>query len=870
MSVEKSMNVTPSKKETSLRGRKKLLRSALPLFSVALFVLALYVLYHELKNYHYRAVVHYFQELPPLRLLIAIFCSMMSYLMLTGYDYLGLRYAMHPLKYQQIAFASYTGYAFSNNIGFSFLSGGFIRYRLYSAWGLSAVEVTKVVALNMLTALLGYFTVSGVAFTVEGEAVPSLLHLPVRTVRPLGIIFLCVILVYFIIISVVKKPLKIKSFEYPLPSIKLSIAQIAISSMDWLFAGSALYFLLPEGTGVSLPGFFGIYLLAQLAGMVSQVPGGIGVFEMVMVLLLPSSITHSQIIGALLTFRILYYFLPLAVAALLLGGNEFLQKKEGVLRIAKRVSRGLIVVAPNAYAYGAFAAGALLLLSGSLPSVQGRLHWLAQLVPLHVIEGSHFLSSIVGIVILLTARGLQQRLNAAYYLIITLIVAGVLLSFFRGFRYEEGIILTVLGAALLPARKEFYRKATLIEERFSPGWIIAILLVLISSLWLGFFSNRHVRYTQELWWQFSLSGNAPRVLRTTVGVFVVILFFALGRLLRPARLKPRLPTREELKKAYSVVKKSSSTNPSIALLGNKAFLFSASGESFLMYAVKARNWVVFGDPVGPEEEWEELFWQFRGLCDRYGGRTVFYDVAEQHLPFYQSMGLSILKFGEQGRVPLAECTLEGCEFKSIRHTHNLLLKEGFSFQILSPEEVADLIHTFKRIPDDWLSSKRTKEMVFSLSCLHTDYLLWFPMAVVRKGEVVYAFAKVLSGAKKEEISVDFIQFSHQAPAGIMDYLYVELMLWGKSQGYRWFNLGIAPLAGFEGGAFAPLWERTSTFIFPLGEYSNNFQTIRKYKEKFNPEWESRYIVAPGGLVFPKILLDVAMLVSGGLTGIAAK
>jgi phosphatidylglycerol lysyltransferase len=864
------MNVSPSKKETSLKGRKKLLRSALPLFSIALFILALYVLYHELKNYHYHDVVHYFQVLPPLRLLIAVFCSMMSYLMLTGYDYLGLRYAMHPLKYQQIAFASYTGYAFSNNIGFSFLSGGFIRYRLYSAWGLSAVEVTKVVALNMLTAFLGYFTVAGIAFAVEGEAVPSSLRLPVHTVRPLGIIFLGVILVYFILISVVKKPLKIKSFEYPLPSIKLSIAQIAISSMDWFFAGSTFYFLLPEGTGVSLPGFFGIYLLAQLAGMVSQVPGGIGIFEVVMVLLLPSSITHSQIIGALLSFRILYYFLPLAIAALLLGSNEFLQKKEGVLRIAKRVSRGIIVVAPNAYAYGAFAAGALLLFSGALPSVQGRLHWLAQLVPLHVIEGSHFLSSIVGIVILLTARGLQQRLNAAYYLIIALIVAGVLLSFFRGFRYEEGIVLTVLCVALLPARKEFYRKATLFEERFSPGWIIAILLVLISSVWIGFFSNRHVRYTQELWWQFSLSGNAPRFLRTTVGVFMVILFFALGRLLRPAQLKPRLPTREELKKAFFIIKKSSSTNPALALLGDKALIFSASGESFLMYAVQARSWVVLGDPVGPEEEWEELLWRFRGLCDRYGGRTVFYKVAEQRIPFYQSMGLSILKFGEQGRVPLIEFTLDGHEFKSMRHTHNLLFKEGFSVQIVPPEGVSDLIPTLKHISDDWLSSKNTKEKGFSLGCFHPDCQLWFPMAVVRKGEVVYAFANVLSGAEKEEISVDLMQFSHQAPAGIMDYLFIELMLWGKSQGYRWFNLGIAPLAGLKGGSFAPLWERISTFIFPHGEYFNNFQALRKYKEKFNPVWESRYIVAPGGLVFPRILLDVAVLVSGGLRGIAAK
>ena len=104
----------------------------------------------------------------------------------------------------------------------------------------------------------------------------------------------------------------------------------------------------------------------------------------------------------------------------------------------------------------------------------------------------------------------------------------------------------------------------------------------------------------------------------------------------------------------------------------------------------------------------------------------------------------------------------------------------------------------------------------------------------------------------------------------MEYLFVCMMLWGKEQGYRWFNLGMAPFSGLENRALAPLWNRLGAFVFRYGEHFYNFQGLRQYKEKFDPQWRPRYLASPGGLALPQIFANLATLISGGVKGVVAK
>jgi len=327
--------------------------------------------------------------------------------------------------------------------------------------------------------------------------------------------------------------------------------------------------------------------------------------------------------------------------------------------LAGRVGRGWPAVVPQLLAVSTFVGGVILLVSGATPAVSFRLAWLNAFLPLPIIEASHFLGSLAGIGLLLLARGLQRRLDAAYVAAAALLAVGILASLGKGFDWEEALALGLMLAALLPCRRELYRRASLLGERFSPAWTAAVVIALAATAWLGFFAYRHVEYSGELWWRFALSGNTPRFLRALVGAAVMAALFAVARLLRPARAEPGWPGQEELDRAAAVAATSPCSHAFLALLGDKHLLFSATGSAFLMYGIEGRSWVSMGDPTGPDEEATELAWELQQLARRHGGWPVFYQVREDHLARYVDLGLDLIKLGEEARVPLAGFDLSG-------------------------------------------------------------------------------------------------------------------------------------------------------------------------------------------------------------------
>jgi phosphatidylglycerol lysyltransferase len=192
------------------------------------------------------------------------------------------------------------------------------------------------------------------------------------------------------------------------------------------------------------------------------------------------------------------------------------------------------------------------------------------------------------------------------------------------------------------------------------------------------------------------------------------------------------------------------------------------------------------------------------------------------------------------------------------------------FKIIPVEQIPSYMEKFKNISDRWLALKNTREKGFGLGFFSQDYLKNFPAAIVISQGKLIAFANLWLGAGKKELSVDLMRYLPGSHEGIMDYLFTELMLWGKEQGYGQFNLGMAPLSGLEGKNLASLWPRFGNFVFRYGENFYNFQGLRKYKEKFDPVWQSKYIVCPGGLAVPRILSDTLAITSRGIKGSIAK
>ena len=206
----------------------------------------------------------------------------------------------------------------------------------------------------------------------------------------------------------------------------------------------------------------------------------------------------------------------------------------------------------------------------------------------------------------------------------------------------------------------------------------------------------------------------------------------------------------------------------------------------------------------------------------------------------------------------------------MRRTRKDLLAAGAGFAIEPIERVSELLPDLKAISDPWLEAKHTREMGFSLGRFDEAYLGWFPVAVVRIEGRIVAFANLWCAPAGGELSMHLMRYSSAAPEGVMTFLFIEMMLWGKANGYRTVNLGTAPLSGLESRALAPLWTKAGAFLSRHGESVYRFQGLRQFKEKFDPVWRSKYLASPAGLALPQILTNVASLISGGLTGFLRK
>jgi len=850
--------------------KRKLFQTIGPAISVCLFVLAIGLIHHELRGYHYRDIVYQFGQVGYGDIFNAVLLTILNYLVLTANDALALRYARHPLPYRQLAFASFVGYAFSNSA--TVVGGGAARYRIYTALGVSPGAIAELVVFCGMTVWLGFFLVAGSALVLGPQYVhlPQKLHLPIESVSVLGAICLALVGVYLLTVMLRRQPITLGGWQVRVPSPALSLGQIAVTATDWLLAAAVLCVLLPDQMHVTYPRFLGIFMLGQGLGMVSHVPGGLGVFETVVLFSLGDGGDRMALTAALLLYRLIYYVLPLMVGALMLAIHEVLPRMALVRRVGLHLGKWGSAIAPQVFALAVFVAGSILLFSGALPLVGERARLLRDLLPLPAIELSHFLGSLTGATLLILARGLQRRLDGAYHLTILMLAFGILFSLLKGLDYEEAIILAVMLAALLPCRSEFYRKASLTAQRFSPGWVMLIVIVLLCSVWLGLFAYKHVDYSHELWWRFTFRGDAPRFLRGTAGAMALIFLYAVARLLVPARPQPESLHIDTATQVREIVRASPRTYANLALLGDKHFVLSDDSRAFLMYGVENRSWVALGDPVGQRDSWEDVIWKFVELCDRYHGQPAFYQIDGQSLDLYTNLGMTFLKLGEEARVPLASFSLEGNARRGLRHSHNKLARESYTFRIVPAEQVPGLLNELKHVSDAWLREKNTREKGFSLGFFDPAYIAQNPVAVVDSAAGIAAFANLWPGAGKEELSLDLMRYLPGGPEGLMDYLFVELMLWGRQEGYQWFNLGMAPLSGLENRALAPLWSKAGALIFRYGEHFYNFQGLRQYKEKFGPEWRPKYLVCRGGLALPRVLTNIATLISGGLGGIVKK
>ncbi|MGK7910963.1 MAG: UPF0104 family protein [Synechococcus sp.] len=292
------------------------------MLGLAILLLAIYTIRLQLQDYNFADVLRAMDAIGARQLLGALMLTMLSYTAIAVYDILAFRYIRHPLPPLKVALSGLVTYAISPNIGFAFFTGGALRYRLYSAWNVTAIEIAEVIVFSNLSLWVGVCTVAGAVFVMAPIPVPTHIAIPLGSLRLLGVAFVVLAATYLVLAATLKRSLQVGDRFIRFPSFKLAVSQIGVFAADWGCAAAALFLLLGLPGTVSFPQFFSAYVVALGLGLLSTVPGGVGVFETVMLLFLSQFAAEPDILGALIVFRCLYYFLPFVLCVAGLGVYE--------------------------------------------------------------------------------------------------------------------------------------------------------------------------------------------------------------------------------------------------------------------------------------------------------------------------------------------------------------------------------------------------------------------------------------------------------------------------------------------------------------------------------------------------------------------
>jgi phosphatidylglycerol lysyltransferase len=832
--------------------------------------LGFFALHALLADVHVHDVRAAFHQVGAGQMAAAIGLTAISYFLLTLYDVLALRIIGRPLPYRTAALAALTSYTLSHNFGFALLTGGPARYRIYSAAGLEAADILRVIATASVTFWSGIIVMAAAAVVVHPVPLAfGTWMVPLAAQRAIGIGTLVAMGLSIVALRGGARTIDIFKWHFPRPTAGQACLQILLAALDLAAASAALLVLVP-GAGLSVfPTVFLGYALGIVIALLSHVPGGVGVFEAVVIAALPG-VDPSKLLAALILYRVIYYLLPLGLGAVLFAIHERRSIRRPLATAFGALRFALHGIAPTFLSGLVFVGGVVLLVSGSLPAIPARLHLLRDVVPLPFVEASHIAASLAGTALLLIAPGLYRRLDAAFLMCRALLLAGAAFSLAKGIDYEEALILLGIAGLLQLSHPAFYRRTAMTGLPGTPRALVTVVVALVLSTWIGFFAFKHVAYQDDLWWRFAWSGDASRFLRGSFAAAIVLVGVAVYRLFGHARPPATEPLAQANGCVAPALAHSQRTDAMLALTGDKRFLSSTSGEALLMYQVQGQSWIVMGDPVGPKAEWPDLLWRIREMADAAQGRLLLYQISLASVPVAIDLGLQLVKYGEEARVALPGFTLDTPDMKSLRHAERRAEREGASFEIVAAADVPALLPELRGVSDAWLRTKRQSEKAFSIGRFDPAYLARFDCAVVRQHGRIVAFANIWTTGTQEELSVDLMRHAETMPYGTMDYLFVRLMKWGSQQGYRWFNLGLAPLSGIESRRLAPMWARIGALLYRHGDSFYGFEGLRAYKEKFSPVWEPRYIAGPHGVGMARGLIDLQTLVGGGAKSAAGK
>jgi uncharacterized membrane protein YbhN (UPF0104 family) len=630
---------------------KSWLRHLPAVLGVALLVGAVYVVQREFRHLRLKDIGAALQAIPLYALALSFACTVLSYFVLTFYDRLGTIYAGRRVSYGKVAFASFCAYALSHNLGFAAVSGAAVRYRLYAHWGLTPLQIGKTVAFCSLTFGLGGMVLGGMILFWEPHAVPFFGdHLPHLAMQAIGALFWGVVLLY-VTLSRVMQRIRLFGHEIELPGWRMAIVQVLLATVDVAVTATIFFVLLPSVTGLTWLIFLGVYLSSYAAGLLANLPGGIGVFDTAMLFGLSPFIAAPRIVGAIFVFRLYYYVIPLFLAGSMFAGNEVLLRGGGLLRHIRKlppvqaVGRWSEPDFAVTAATGAVALCGVLLLCLGVLAPQVDFSWIDPDFAGFVSQAGQFVPSLIGAGLVVMAIGLSHRVNLAWSLTILLLVAGAAFTATQENRLWVVGMLALTTMLLAPLRACFYRHAHLMSGPLDSGSAMSLLVLVVCLLSLAWTRpHTHVLHNNAFW-AVILSPELPNSVRVAVGIAVVFGLIAIWLLLRPGRVR-YLPWDSHSAELMQGLGAPPAGQPDGVVLGE-------SERAAIPFRRCGRVLLGLGDPAGEETDRVSAIWRLRDLAQQEGLDAAVWRAGPDLLKIYNDLGFTALPLGADG-LPLMQ------------------------------------------------------------------------------------------------------------------------------------------------------------------------------------------------------------------------
>ncbi|CQR54604.1 bifunctional lysylphosphatidylglycerol flippase/synthetase MprF [Paenibacillus riograndensis] len=832
----------------------------------------------EFRRIDWAGTLHTLHHMKPATVLLLFGFALIAVATVSLYDFVLRRHFQIPLSFWETFRYSWIANTSNSVIGFSGIAGAALRTFLYRKRKIPAQTITASIA------FLSTITITGLSVLSWAGILGILPMQPVLQSHPWTIYAVWAAALYlpgYLILQRTSFYAKWLNRNLPRMDAATIAASVGASLLEWAFAGISFWLIgscfLPA---LSLAQALGIYTLSAITGLLSMAPGGIGGFDLTALLGLQQlGYPSGKTAAVLVLFRLLYYLFPWGIG-LVLAAFDFARGREGedgrdnagyesVLNNWQKIwlfpTRLGVVGEIGAWSLGklVFASGIVLLLSAATPGLLNRLQFAEELLSAPLMRLSHQLSVIIGLLLLVLSWGISHRVKRAYRLTLFFLCAGALFTFTKAFDFEEAIFLLIVALLLWISRNRFFRVATPVDPGKAALWgLVTLLAAYVYDLIATGIPPailKHWPSNAKLMWLINPKQHAAAAIAGLVMAWLLITLFFI---LRPNRLTNKGASDAELARLRKFLEhEQGNLLTHVLFAGDKSFFWACNDQVLIPYAIVRREFVVLGDPIGKENLVSEAIQESQRFADLYDLTVVFYQVSPHYLPIYHENGYRFFKLGEEALVSLEHFTLSGKPSASLRSVTNRFEREGFRFEVVQPPHPEDLMKQLYEISQKWLDGK--KEKGFSLGWFDEDYLQQSTLSLLSSpnGEII-AFASLAPGYDNgNTLSVDLMRNLPVKPNGTMDHLFVSLLKWAKEQGYAYFNLGMAPLSSVGQTQSAIREEKLAHLVFKHGGHWYGFLGLRKYKEKFSPVWEPRYLAYPSQVSLPILLLELVRLIA---------